>query len=414
MVNALAPLQRIAAGLETTPGTAVAATRLVPHMMGSSYVEGESREKQDEARGVLTTVDDVLTKRMTTLELQQAFDFDLCLLSFLCGVESTSPSGLDTTTTTTVDNASGYAVGDTDVAVDDASGLAAGNLIGFPAGADRFIESIASNTLTLTEGLSDALADNDAVTLQGPPFSYIFRAGVTAARDKDSATFEVLQTDGATNFVSRKFSHGRPMSMALAWADGGITSFTSTWMGSAGSDVAGATIASTTIAARRQVPAALWSISMDDTWASLGNTNMGNVRTLSWGLTTGLTQSSHLRGRTMLDSDGWYNGKIEGKLSMTLDLDAAAVDEITNWHEGDLRFVRLKASNNRTGTTLRSVEIDQCVRIVTPPNLLAYDGEQGTVQLDCELRSDASGADQNFLSVALSTGLSAWAAGALP
>ena len=75
--------------------------------------------------------------------------------------------------------------------------------------------------------------------------------------------------------------------------------------------------------------------------------------------------------------------------------------------------MRLAADNGATGTGLRSLQIDQAVRIMTPPNLLATDGEQAIVALECQLRSDASGAADDFLEVEIKSGLSAWIAGDL-
>ena len=90
---ALTALQRVAAGQETTPGTAVAPSRIVPHMRGSTFVEDEARNLLPEARGVRVGVTDVVTQRMSQLELQQQLDADLTLPVFLAGLASVVPTG---------------------------------------------------------------------------------------------------------------------------------------------------------------------------------------------------------------------------------------------------------------------------------------------------------------------------------
>ena len=86
MADALTALRKVLAGIETTPGTPIAATRLIPHMPGSGYTENQARKRLDEPRGVLGYVDDVLTRQMTTLELEQELDFEHSLLPLLCGI----------------------------------------------------------------------------------------------------------------------------------------------------------------------------------------------------------------------------------------------------------------------------------------------------------------------------------------
>ena len=48
------------------------------------------------------------------------------------------------------------------------------------------------------------------------------------------------------------------------------------------------------------------------------------------------------------------------------------------------------------------------MRIVSPPDLLASDGEQATVALEGQLRSGAALTNDDFLRVVMSSGLDAW------
>lgn len=342
MAEALTALQRVAASLETTGGTLAAATRLVPHLTGSSFTPTRNRQRLDEARGVLAYVDDVVTRQMSTLELQQEFDFDLCLLAFLCGFHNVTPSG-------------------------------------------------------------------------GGPYVYAMEAGPSAPSAKGSASWEVIQhRSGSLDdaIMRRSFAHARPTQIALEWQDGGTTRMNTTWVGGAATEPgAAATIAASTLATRRVVPASLWTIAVDDAWGDLGNTLATNVRGMSWSLNTGVQPSYHLTGRANHDLDGWYDGRLALAFSMALDFDAAAAERVEDWEEGDLLFVRLQSSRG-SGAGLRQMRIDQAVRIIGSPNLLGSDGEQATVALECELRSDAAGAANNMLAINLTNGLAAWNTGA--
>ena len=338
MAIGLTALQRIAAGEEATAGVAIAPSRLLPHIIGTSFTEEIERQRLDEARGVLAYVDDVVVRRGSMLELQQEFDWDHALLAFLCGLA--------------------------DVA-------------GVPTSAST-------------------------------PYVYTMAANPTAPTAKSSATFEVLQSDGTTDHIRRQFSHARPTQIGLEWEQNATTKITTTWMGTV--PVAGTkpTIAATTLASRRVVPVALWTVEIDDSWTALGTNVATNVRGMSWSLTTGQVPSYHFRGRTGLDLDGWYNGRLDGTVTLTFDVDAAAAAEIAHWRAGDLRYVRLSATNGLSGAALRQVDIDQAVRIVSPPDLLASDGEQATVALEGQLRSGAALTNDDFLRVVMSSGLDAW------
>jgi len=344
MAGALTALQRVAAGQESTGGVEVAATRIVPHLTGSSFTENEERQRLEEARGVLGHVDDVLTRRMSTLELQQELDVDMCLLAFLCGVENATGQAADGTTT---------------------------------------------------------------------PYTYTFRGGVTSPRAKASATWEILQSDGVADHILRRFGNARPQTIGIEWNAGGTTRLNTTWMGQAAEAVSKAALSLNALASRQVIPADLWTVAIDDSWATLGDTAAANVRALTWALTTGLTPSYHLRGRTRFDMDGWYDGRIELALSITMDLDAAAAEEVAHWRDGDLRYVKL-ATTRGTAGTLRSVTIDQAIRIIGSPNLLGSDGEQSTVQFDAELRANPADLDDEFLQIVVLSGLSSWANVALP
>lgn len=94
-------LTRIQFGLEdvVTPGTLVAATRLVP-ATAAAYQRMQNRENLDEMRGIQADYEDVLTRRYSQLEMTQVLDFENLIPALMCGLENETPSGADPTTWT--------------------------------------------------------------------------------------------------------------------------------------------------------------------------------------------------------------------------------------------------------------------------------------------------------------------------
>jgi hypothetical protein len=87
-----------------------------------------------------------------------------------------------------VNNASGYAAGDTAITVDTGSGtIPAGTRVSFAGNSDSYtVLSFAGNVITLNQGLTGAVADNAAVTVDAdgyrPQLAFHRRAIVLAAR----------------------------------------------------------------------------------------------------------------------------------------------------------------------------------------------------------------------------------------
>ena len=333
MADALTALRKIQSGIETTPGTAVVATRLIPHEPNSGYVEGQSRKRLNEPRGVLGFVDDVLTRQMTSLELEQELDFEHSLLPLLCGIAGVDAVGTDA------------------------------------------------------------------------PYSYAMPIGLTSARALRSATFELQQSDGATGFIQRRMAYARPTSISVEFEQGGTAMIKSSWIGQAGQPLAA--LQAVGVAARRVIPAELFSVAIDDTWATLGTTRAGNVRSMGLEINTGITPAHHYSGRSDLDLDDWYYGRVDGKFSVVFDLDADAAAEVAHKRDGELRFLRLLATTG-TGTGLREFGIDIAGRYISDPNLMGADSEQSIVELEVEFRADDVGGSQNMLEFNLMNALAAF------
>ena len=92
-------LTRIQFGLEdaASPGTLVAATRLVP-VIEAGYQGMQNRDNLDEMRGIMADYEDVLTRQYSQAPFTQALDFENLIPALMCGLENETPTGADPTT----------------------------------------------------------------------------------------------------------------------------------------------------------------------------------------------------------------------------------------------------------------------------------------------------------------------------
>ena len=320
-------LTKAQCGLETTAGTPVAATRLVPFVSGS-YTPAIDFKTLEEVRGVMARFDDIKTRQMSTFEITQ----------------EARPRE-------------------------------------HPAGA----------ALRLRLGHADGLSPN---------FTWTFTPTISGAlRTLRTATWELALTDG-TNHYRRSFAFARPTAISIE-AGESTAQITTTWMGRAGKPLAAP--ANVAVLARNIIPSALFKLSIDDTWAGLGGSDFDPVRSFNWAPDPALEPAYHLQGRDDLDQTDWYQGPLGGALDLTFDHDAQGDAELAHWDAGDLRFHRMLAEFNSN----RSIQIDMAGRHIDSPDVLAADGRQHTIGLNCQIRADDQ-ATPNILSVEVKNGVAAW------
>ena len=320
-------LTKVQIGLEgaSAPGTLVAATRLVPYMDGS-YEPEITRKSLDEIRGVRADIDDVVTRRMSTLELTQELDFENILAAFLCGFASVTPSGSD-------------------------------------------------------------------------PYTWGFTPGTSAPVALRTATIEIAETDGASAHYRRRFGFARPTTIGIEAGDD-TGQISTTWEGRAAQALTAPT--SVPELGRTIIPAALFQVYIDDTWAKLGDTAFGQLRSLSAEYIPGLQMAYNEQGRADLDATHWRRMRMRGTLSLTVDHDGDTSAELAHWEGGDLRFVRIEAVSGTKRLTL-----DHCMRYLDTPDVLAADEKQHTLELNGELRADTTSARNQFRA-AVVNGVSSW------
>ena len=255
------------------------------------------------------------------------------------------------------------------------------------------------NTETIIAALLCCAESTTPTTTANMPEVWEFEPSVTVPSTVDTATWEFAATDGAAAAYRGRFGFARPTALSIE-ASEGTTQLSTTWMGRALQSLA----AATAVAApdRFIVPAPLWKVSINDTFAAIGTTPFGVVRSFTFGLDPGISEAPALAGRADLDVAYWRRGRIRGGVSMVVDTDADAAGELAHWRNGDLRYIRLEASNGAAGAALRKVVIDAVGRYIDSPNVLAEADAQHTLDLNAALRADVA---KEILRIEVTNGL---------
>ena len=257
------------------------------------------------------------------------------------------------------------------------------------------------NTETLIAALLCSLAEVTPTDLAGA-YQWLFTPSVTAPSGLSTATVEIAATDGSTDTYQGRFGFGRCTALSIE-ASSDTAQITTTWMGRAKQTLT--TPAAVAVPPRWIVPAMLFSVYIDDTWAGIGTTKFGTMRSLSLDIDPGVTEALALAGRADLDAAYYRRGRIRGNSALVVDHDGDASDELQHWEDGDLRYIRLEATNGGTGAALRRIRFDLVSRYVDTPDVLSSDGPQHTLDLASMLRADSAA---NILRVAIVNGLASW------
>ena len=322
-----ADLTKVQIGPESTAGTLVAATRLVP-FTGGSYTPKRERNAVEEMRGIMADYEDVLVRQGAELQLTQELDLENIIPAFECAFAAETATGSD-------------------------------------------------------------------------PYTWEHIPGRTAPAALASATFEIAETDGASANYRGRFGYARPTTLSIEVGADGTAQLQTTWMGRA--EQALTSPASVSALERTILPVALFECYIDDSWAALGTTKVGQLRSCSIEYVPGLTPAYNQAGRDDLDMTGWYRSRFQGSLALSID------------HDGDDHFgadglegghaAVYSAAGHRLVT--HSLTLDHCVRYIETPDILASDNKQHTLELTGHLRADTTAA-ANLFEATVVNGIDAW------
>jgi hypothetical protein len=311
MATAIHALSKVGYGVESTPGTLVVAdTALVTDAGVATYTEIMERQVRSAPRGVLTEVEDVLTRQGSEISYTQDLTWEE-----------------------------------------------------FP--------------IVLGGGLDALSGAGDG------PYTYTVTPSMTAPDALNAFSFEVVASDGATDHLKRSVAYAQCSEFSVSGNFGEPAQLSATWFGRAGQALSSpATV--TPLTGRTIVPADLFAVKIDTSWANLGNTaKAGLVRSFTYTVNTGVQPNYTLDGRADLDYTAPRRGMITGDLQMVAEFDANAATELAAWRAGTLRFISLEAA----GASSRSIKLQAAVKYVEAPSISEADGLV-TVSLNGRFRYD--------------------------
>ena len=254
--------------------------------------------------------------------------------------------------------------------------------------------------------LQCGLVDATPTGAANAPRVWTYTPARTGYSALETATWEIAMTDGSALNFRRHFGNARPTAISIDGSGEETAQLSVTWMGRA-SQVLAAAANVAEIPNRNILPVGLFKLYINDSWATLGDTEVGSIRDFSVEIDPGLDQAFNPQGREDLDPAGWYRSPVEGTIGLTFDHDGSAAGELGHWEDGDKRFIRLEASIG-SGNTLRRLRIDACVEYIETPDVLASAEDQHTLELVGEILADDTAA-ANKLSIEVTNGVSAWA-----
>lgn len=316
MSEALRELELVQVGMESVPGTAVAAD-MVLLGTGMEWAEDQGRIVLEEPRGVLANYETQDLRFGVGFQYEGYLDYEQVLLPLLTGIE--------------------------------------GGVTG---------------------------VDQDS----GGPYLWEFDPTLTAADGVDSATIEYVEDDGTTEHIEREAAYLTCSEFEIDIPLNGLAMLRATYF--ARQSKSSTVTASLSPLSRALIPGELFTCAIDDTYAGIGGTAFGgHIRQATLRVNTGISPKYSLKGRTDLDFTGHNRAKITGSLTLRVELDSNAGDsgEVGDWRSGNLRFVRLKATN---GTKV--AQFDVVVKWIQAPRI-SFDGSTKVVELVGELMYDPTG-----------------------
>lgn len=205
----------------------------------------------------------------------------------------------------------------------------------------------------------------------------------------DTATVELLHSDGTTNHYYGECGYGMTSSFKIDWAVNQPAKLS--WSMFARARQTGTPTGSLVPYTTREILASnLLAVYKDTTWAGLGGTAVtGTTRSASIEVQTGFTPDYTLDARTDVDFTQHNVGRIMATLSIVQELNAAGAATFTNYRANDIVFIRLKSTGTVVGSGVKTAQVDGAFRFTTPP-AFSRDGDNVLVAYELESVLDAT------------------------
>jgi hypothetical protein len=212
----------------------------------------------------------------------------------------------------------------------------------------------------------------------------------TAVTTIQSATVEMLHSDGSTNHYYGESSYCMTSSFKCDWAFNQPSKLSWNMFGRARQTdtPTGALVPYTS---REILVSNSLAYYLDTTWAGLGGTQKTIVlRSASFECTTGYGPDYTLDARTDVDFTQHNVGRIAGTLSLTMEVNSTGAAAFTNYRANDIVYIRLKNTGSAiSGGGNKTFQIDGAYRFTSTPTFSA-DGDVVLVTYNLESVYDST------------------------
>lgn len=227
-------------------------------------------------------------------------------------------------------------------------------------------------------------------TAAGSANTWVFTPQLTTgALTIQTATVELMHSDGATNHYYGEFGHALTSRIGMSWAFNEPAKLNWSMFGRA-RQTGTATAALAVYPTREILASNSLAMYQDTTWAGLGTTQVtGTTRSVTLDITTGMSPDYTLDARADKDFGTYNVGRLAATLEIVQEMNAAGAATFANYRANDKLFIRLKDTGSAVSAAVKTVQLDGCYRFTESPTF-DRDGDVVTVTYNLESFYDAT------------------------
>ena len=241
--------------------------------------------------------------------------------------------------------------------------------------------------LGIRGGISPATVDTNAR-------NYVYTPELTTALPTiKTATGEIIESDGTTNWIASQVAHLMCSGFKITWSPGQPAKLSYTLFGRHRQTLT-PTGALTVYSSREVLVSPLLEAYFDTSWANLGNTQLTTaIRSLELDVDTGFAPDYTI-GDALADLDftQYQVGPLKAKLKGVLELNTAGSARFTKARANSVEYIRLLNTGSLIGavSARNQVRVDGAYRHLAPP-VISDQGDVKVCAIDMEAVYDDTG-----------------------
>jgi hypothetical protein len=198
---------------------------------------------------------------------------------------------------------------------------------------------------------------------------------LTGVKTLDTATLEMVRSDGVTNHYYGEAGYGMARSFGFDWTFNEVAKMKWELFGRA-RQTGTPTAALTPYTSREALVSNLCAIYLDTSWATLGTTlQQCVIRSVSYEYMTGLEPDYTMDGRTDADFCDHMVKEPGSKLTLELEFDSYGSTLFGKYRANELCYIRLKNTGSTITTNPKMVQVDGAYRFDAPPSFSETDDQ---------------------------------------